>query len=90
MRTDFRSPKLTKAIRHAIREAELAYEFCPGSYNTGALNAVLAVEQVYLREANRIAPGLDHHHDTTSNHPTINRGHHDGHHQATEDRSASH
>ena len=46
-----RSPKLTKAIRHAIREAELAYEFCPGSYSMGALNPVLAVEQVYLREA---------------------------------------
>jgi hypothetical protein len=50
MRTDLRSPKLTKAIRHAIREARLAYEFCPGSYSMGALNAVLAVEQVYLRD----------------------------------------
>ena len=27
MRTDLRSPKLTKAIRHAIDEARLAYEF---------------------------------------------------------------
>ena len=53
MRTDLGSPKLTKAIRHAIREAELAYEFCPGSYSMGALNAVLAVEQVYLREADQ-------------------------------------
>ena len=32
MRTDLRSPKLTKAIRHAIDEARLAYEFCPSSY----------------------------------------------------------
>jgi hypothetical protein len=53
-----RSPRLTKAIRHAIREAELAYEFCPGSYSMGALNAVLAVEQVYLSDQ------LDQH-DTT-------------------------
>ena len=68
-----RSPRLTNAIRHAIREAELAYEFCPGSYSMGALSAVLAVEQVYLRDADRIAPGLDHHHDIISNHPTINR-----------------
>ena len=45
-----RSPKPAKAIRHAIREAGLAYEFCPGSYSMGALNAVLAVEQVYLRD----------------------------------------
>ena len=54
MRTDLRSPKLTKAIRHAIREARLAYEFCPGSYGMGALNAVLAVEQVYLRNADQL------------------------------------
>ena len=45
-----RSPKLTKAIRHAIAEAELAYEFCPGSYSMGALNAVYAVEQIYLAD----------------------------------------
>ena len=51
MSIGFRSPKLIKAIRHAIREAELAYEFCPGSYTASTLNAVLAVEQVYLREA---------------------------------------
>jgi hypothetical protein len=50
MSPGLRSPKLSKAIRHAIREAELAYEFCPGSYTASALNAVLAVEQVYLRE----------------------------------------
>jgi hypothetical protein len=72
MSSRLRSPKLTKAIRHAIREAELAYEFCPGSYGMGAFNACLAVEQTY-READRIAPGLDHHHEITSNHPTINR-----------------
>ena len=30
-----------------------------------ALNAVLAVEQIYLREADRIALYLDHHHDIT-------------------------
>ena len=45
-----RSPKLTKAIRHAIREAELAYEFCPGSYSMAALNALYAVEQIYLAD----------------------------------------
>ena len=72
MRTDLRSPKLTKAIRHAIDEARLAYEFVPNSYTASALNACLAVEQTY-READRIAPGLDHHHDITSIHPTINR-----------------
>ena len=57
-----RSPKLTKAIRHAIAEAELAYEFVPNSYTASAFNAGLAVEQVYLREADH----LDHH-DTTTN-----------------------
>ena len=45
MRTDLRSPKLTKAIRHAIDEARLAYEFVPNSYTASALNACLAVEQ---------------------------------------------
>ena len=53
-----RSPRLTRAIRHAIREAELAYEFCLGSYSMGALNALYAVEQVYLSDQ------LDQH-DTT-------------------------
>ena len=48
--TGSRSLQLTKAIRHAIREAKLSYEFVPNSYTMGALNAVLAVEQVYLRE----------------------------------------
>jgi hypothetical protein len=67
MSSRLRSPKLTKAIRRAIREAELAYEFCPASYTMGALNAVLAVEQVYLREADRLALYLDHHHDITTN-----------------------
>ena len=56
MRTDLRSPKLTKAIRHAIDEARLAYEFVPNSYTASALNACLAVEQVYLREAGRSRP----------------------------------
>ena len=60
-----RSPKLTNAIRHAIREAELAYEFCPDSYSMGALNAVLAVEQVYRNEPDRLALYLDHRHDIT-------------------------
>ena len=50
MSTGPRSLKLTKAIRNAIREAELAYEFAPGRYTMGSLNAVLAVEQVYRRE----------------------------------------
>ena len=72
MRTDLRSAKLTKAIRHAIREAELAYEFVPNSCTASTLNACLAVEQTY-READRIAPGPDHYHDITINHPTINR-----------------
>jgi hypothetical protein len=72
MSLDPRTPRLTKAIRHAIDEARLAYEFVPNSYTASALNACLAVEQTY-READRIAPGLDHHHDITSNHPTINR-----------------
>jgi hypothetical protein len=71
MSTGLRSPKLTKPIRHAIDEAKQAYEFVPSSYTASALNAVLAVEQVYLREADRIAQYLDHH-DTTSNHPTTN------------------
>jgi hypothetical protein len=42
--------RLTKAIRHAIHEAKLAYEFCPGTFTMGALNAVLAVEQVHEAE----------------------------------------
>jgi hypothetical protein len=45
-----RSPQVTKAIRHAIHEARLAYAFRAGHYTMAALNAVLAVEQVYLRE----------------------------------------
>jgi hypothetical protein len=52
------SAALTKAIRHAIAEAGLAYEFCPGSYTAGALAAALAVEQVFLREADRPARQL--------------------------------
>ena len=68
-----RSVAVMKAIQHAIDEAKLAYAFRAGSYTMSALNAVLAVEQVYLREADRLAPGLDHHHDITSNHPTTNR-----------------
>ena len=40
---------------------------------TPALNAVFAVEQVYPREADRIALCVKHPHDTTSNHPTTNR-----------------
>ena len=60
MRTDLRSPKVTKAIRHAIREVRLAYEFVPNSYTASAFNAVRAVEQVYLRNADH----LDHQHDT--------------------------
>jgi hypothetical protein len=51
----------------------LAYEFVPNSYTASAFNARLAVEQVYLREAERSAQYVDHHHDTTSNHPTTNR-----------------
>ncbi len=35
----------------------MAYEFVANSYTTSTLNAVLAVEQVYLREADQ----LDHH-----------------------------
>jgi hypothetical protein len=60
MNAGLRSRKLTKAIRHAIREAELAYEFCPGHYSMAALNALHAVEQVYLREADQLDQ-----HDTT-------------------------
>lgn len=60
MSTDLWSPKLTKTIRHAIDEARLAYQFCPGSYTASALNAVLAVEQVYQRNADH----LNHQHDT--------------------------
>ena len=73
MSIGFRSPKLINAIRHAIREAKLAYEFCPGSCSASALSACLAVAQVYLREADWLALYLDHHHDIISNHPTINR-----------------
>jgi hypothetical protein len=56
--TGFQSPKFAKAIWHAVDEARLAYQFCPGSYTASALNACLAVEQAY-REAAR--PCLDHH-----------------------------
>jgi hypothetical protein len=38
MSTSFWSPKLAKAIRHAIREARLAYEIAPGRYTMGPLN----------------------------------------------------
>ena len=40
-----------KAIQHAIDEAKLAYAFRAGTYTMSALQAVLAVEAVYLREA---------------------------------------
>ena len=40
----------TRAIRHAICEGKLAYEFVANSYTASALNAALAVEQVYLRD----------------------------------------
>ena len=73
MSIGFRSPKLIKAIQHSIDEAKLAYAFRAGSYTASALNAVLAVEHFYLREADRLALYLDHHHEITSNHPTINR-----------------
>jgi hypothetical protein len=53
MSTDLRSLKLTKAIQHAIDEARLAYAFRAGSYTMSALYAVLALEQVYPREADR-------------------------------------
>jgi hypothetical protein len=65
--------KLAKAIQHAIDEAKLAYAFRAGTYTMSALNAVLAVEAIYLREADRMAQYLDHRPDTTSNHPTTNR-----------------
>ena len=55
-----RSDAVMKAIQHAIDEAKLAYEFRAGSYTASALNAVLAVEQIYLREADRLALYLDH------------------------------
>ena len=45
MSSRLRSPTLTKAIRRAIREARLAYEFIPNSYTASAFNAALAVEQ---------------------------------------------
>ena len=48
-----RSDAVMKAIQHAIDEAKLAYAFRAGSYTMSALNAVLAVEQVYLREADQ-------------------------------------
>ena len=47
---------LAKAIRRAIGEARLAYEFSPNSYTASALNAALAVEQALLaaqREAHQ-------------------------------------
>ena len=50
MMSPLRSPKLTRAIRHAIREAELCYQFTPGHYAMSALNALYAVEQVYLSD----------------------------------------
>jgi hypothetical protein len=67
MSAGLRSPKLTKGhpARHTLGAA--------GRQVASALNAVLANEQVYVREADRIAPCLDHHHDTTSDHPTTNR-----------------
>ena len=55
-----RSDAVMKAIQHAIDEAKLAYAFRAGSYTASALNAVLAVEQVYLRSADH----LNHQHDT--------------------------
>ncbi len=45
MRTDLRSLSLTKAIRCAVREARLSYEFVPNSYTASAFNAALGVEQ---------------------------------------------
>jgi hypothetical protein len=45
-----RSDAVMKAIRHAIDEAKLAYDFRAGSYTMSALNAVLEVERVYRRE----------------------------------------
>ena len=48
-----RSDAVMKAIQYAIDEAKLAYAFRAGSYTASALNAVLAVEQVYLREADQ-------------------------------------
>ena len=55
MRTDLRSPKLTKAIRHAIDEARLAYEFVPNSHTAWAFNACLAVEQAYREATGRVS-----------------------------------
>jgi hypothetical protein len=54
-----RSDALMKAIQHALDEAELAYAFRAGSYTASALNAVLAVEAVYLLEAERMERYLD-------------------------------
>jgi hypothetical protein len=55
-------PTLTKVIRHAIREARLAYAFAPNSYIASAFSAALGVE--------RKADHLDHH-DTTTNRERI-------------------
>ena len=54
-----RSDAVMKAIQNAIDEAKLAYAFRAGSYTMSALNAVLALEQVYLREADRLAEYLE-------------------------------
>ena len=35
---------LDNAIQEALRQARLAYEYCPNSYTHGSLNACLAAE----------------------------------------------
>jgi hypothetical protein len=35
---------LDKAIREAIRQSRLAYDYCPNSYTHGSLSACLAAE----------------------------------------------
>ena len=45
--TPVSSNQIKAAIRAAVEEAKLAYQFSPGSYAMGTLNAILHVERLY-------------------------------------------
>ena len=53
MQTDARRAALANSIEHAVERAEqeirLAYQFNPGSYTNGALNAVYALRVLVKR-----------------------------------------
>ena len=38
--------RISAQLTRAVEEANLAYEFAPGSYTAGILNAVLAAQQL--------------------------------------------